>query len=647
MARIKASEKVRSPDFSFDEIKHAVSELKTGRCMDPTGLIREVFKTASDGFLLSVLEMVNFIKRSKVIPIEWGDIWIKTLKKKKGSHEKLKNYQGIFIVPILSIIFEKLLKNRMTPILKEHMSHFQNGGSKGKGVIDNLFLLRALIDHSKYMDKQLWITFYDIEKCFDSLLLEDCINSLWDNGIKDDTLSLIYYLNAKANIIVKTPFGDTNPLHLTNIVKQGTVLGPLLNNCSLDRVCKEGYSYHLGSVEIRPMEFVDDIADSNNDEVSAKFSNNIVEQIQYEKRLTLSSEKCELLKVNSRCKHGSITVNGENIKSVGVARYLGDQFNSKGDYVDLCKERVGRAKGSTFELIALCREVKFGTRQIESMLTLYQSVFLPRLIYNCESWSNMTDKDYQALQSAQLLYLWNVVEVPRGTPIAALYLELGILPIKFEIEKRQLLFLRCILNKDFDDPLQLVYNEQLKYEFEKNWANYMLELRHTYNLPLRDENVRKMSAEQWKAFVNNVIREEAFTQLRIHCANNRKTCHLHYESFSKEEYIEKLQPNLARVIFKARTRMFDIKVNFKKKYHLNVWCPFCNREDETFDHIFACNCGVFCPTTIQNTHLTSFPLKSHCQNLRKLENSSVDIPDIGRKYFEMLILSCHLMMMLE
>ena len=81
--------------------------------------------------------------------------------------------------------------------------------------------------------------------------------------------------------------------------------------------------------------------------------------------------------------------------------------------------------------------------------------------------------------------------------------------------------------------------------------------------------------EQWKAFVSNVTREKAFTRLRIHCANNRKTCHLHYESFSRAEYIEKLQPNLARVILKAGTRMFDIKVNFKKKYHLNIWCPFC------------------------------------------------------------------------
>ena len=159
----------------------------------------------------------------------------------------------------------------------------------------------------------------------------------------------------------------------------------MLNNCSLDRVCKEGYSYHLGFVEIRPMEFVDDIADPNSHEVSAKLSKRIVEQIPYEKRLTLSSEKCELLKVNTRCRHGSITVSGKNIKSFGVARFLGDQFDSKGNYVGLCKERVGRAKGSTFELIALRCEAKFGIRQIENMLILYQSLFLLRLIYNCES----------------------------------------------------------------------------------------------------------------------------------------------------------------------------------------------------------------------------------------------------------------------
>ena len=52
MARIKDSEKLMSPDFSLDEIKHVASELKTGRCMDPTGLVREVSKLLMMDFFL-------------------------------------------------------------------------------------------------------------------------------------------------------------------------------------------------------------------------------------------------------------------------------------------------------------------------------------------------------------------------------------------------------------------------------------------------------------------------------------------------------------------------------------------------------------------------------------------------------------------
>ena len=62
--------------------------------------------------------------------------------------------------------------------------------------------------------------------------------------------------------------------------------------------------------------------------------------------------------MNSKYKQVNITVNGENIKPVEVARYLGDKFSSKENYIDLCRDRVDRGKGSTFELIALCREVK-------------------------------------------------------------------------------------------------------------------------------------------------------------------------------------------------------------------------------------------------------------------------------------------------
>ena len=87
---------------------------------------------------------------------------------------------------------------------------------------------------------------------------------------------------------------------------------------------------------------------------------------------------------------------------VEFARYLGDYFNTSGDNTTLYKECCLRAKGSTVELIALCKEIKFGKRQIENMLVLYKAVFLPQLIYDCEAWSNLCKDDYMMLQNSQL-----------------------------------------------------------------------------------------------------------------------------------------------------------------------------------------------------------------------------------------------------
>ena len=102
------------------------------------------------------------------------------------------------------------------------------------------------------------------------------------------------------------------------------------------------------------------------------------------------------------------------------------------------------------------------------------------------------------------------MEVPCSTPIAALFLELSVLPIKFEIEQRQLFFLKRILDKNLDDPVHAVYREQLNSNFKENWANYISQLRRTYNLPLNDENIKRMTLGQWKSVVKSDVRQDAF-----------------------------------------------------------------------------------------------------------------------------------------
>ena len=291
-------------------------------------------------------------------------------------------------------------------------------------------------------------------------------------------------------------------------------------------------------------------------------NNKIIEHIQHEKRLMFSEEKCELLKVNSKVGNATIQVNGNSVKTVRVVRYLGDHFNCKGNNKDLCKERVKKATGTIIELMALCRQTCFGIKQIECMLIMYRSMFLPRLIYNCEAWSNMTKNDYETLKSQQLNYLRSIMELPKGAPIAALYLELGILPIKYKIEMRQILYLKKILGKKPDDPVLLAYKEMLKFDSEDNWANNLLGLRKLYNLPLNDENVNKMKTEDWKLLVKNTLKRDAFLQLEAQCLANRKTCHLSYDRLKAQDYLFSLEPKCARIIFRKRCRMIDLKSQF-------------------------------------------------------------------------------------
>ena len=83
----------------------------------------------------------------------------------------------------------------------------------------------------------------------------------------------------------------------------------------------------------------------------------------------------------------------------------------------------------------------------------------------------------KTLKSLQLSYLRGILEVSKGVPTATLYLELGVLPISFEIELKQPLYLKCILDREYDEPVSMVPHEVLKYKEEMNWTNDVICLR--------------------------------------------------------------------------------------------------------------------------------------------------------------------------
>ena len=78
------------------------------------------------------------------------------------------------------------------------------------------------------------------------------------------------------------------------------------------------------------------------------------------------------------------------------------------------------------------------------------------------------------VHKAQLHYLRRVLDIPKSTPTAVLFLDLGILPVQYEIEKKRLLYLKCVLKKNGDDLVQQTYCQMLEYQGENNWANQLV-----------------------------------------------------------------------------------------------------------------------------------------------------------------------------
>ena len=104
--------------------------------------------------------------------------------------------------------------------------------------------------------------------------------------------------------------------------------------------------------------------------------------------------------------------------------------------------------------------------------------------------------EINCLSKVQIKFLKRVLWVPVTTPNAFVYLELGVLPIIYEIHKRQIRYLHKILNLERNDPILKTY-KVLKV-LPSNWVSNMEELRAKYNVCLDDEVVKRYNIEEFK-----------------------------------------------------------------------------------------------------------------------------------------------------
>jgi hypothetical protein len=113
-----------TPDWEMSDLEEALNSLKSGKCRDPEGIIREVFKEESVGnaLKLSLLILFNKIKRSRIFPAFVQNINICAIYKGKGDDNDLEADRGIFLMTIFRTMLIKMVYKDKYPIIEKAMS---------------------------------------------------------------------------------------------------------------------------------------------------------------------------------------------------------------------------------------------------------------------------------------------------------------------------------------------------------------------------------------------------------------------------------------------------------------------------------------------------------------------------------------------
>ena len=181
--------------------------------------------------------MFNDLKKNKMIAsfMRYANI---TTVPKRGSLTELENERGIFRVDIIRYILMRIIYNEKYPVIDMNMSDSQMGGRKNKGCRYNIFIINGIIHDVLSSSKKnpILLQIYDYAQMFDSNDLKQAISDIYEAGLQEDNLSLLYQANKEIFMAVNTPTGLSERQTLENIVLQGDTFGSILASVQVDSI---------------------------------------------------------------------------------------------------------------------------------------------------------------------------------------------------------------------------------------------------------------------------------------------------------------------------------------------------------------------------------------------------------------------------
>ena len=580
------------------EIATVIAKKKNGK--STTDLKNEMLKRPGDSMLQIISPMIRTIWKEENIPEPWRKGLITSLWKGRGDKEALQNHRGITVSSTMGNIMEELIDNRILQTVS--FTQAQGGGIRGSSTYDHVFIVRAIIAISLKQKKKTYLTFYDVTKAFDNVDNEDMLAIMWDKGLKGKAWRLLKNLSSGLKASVKTRYGNTREVDMEIGGRQGSKLTGRMFSKLMDLLAEEVIASEKGlkltmELLIGILLWMDDVVSCVEGETDQLEMLEKLDSFAKDHKLQWGSNKCKVMPIGNHSDRTEWNLGDLTIRNCTDYKYLGDIITSNGKNKSNVDDRKCKITASTLSITSIAASEVLNRIEAAVMLELHEKVNIPSLLNNAETWDLLKceEKDLQQieLQSIKLLF-----DLPIKTLTPAIIHSFGIPYTKTRIDKKQLLYLHRMLNRDPTHwTVQLLMT--LK-DLDIGWHKSIKKTLEIYGLPNVFEEIKNIPFATWKQQVTTALETDHRNRLRDEChkklndKNIPKTKTLsiipelddsNYQRKPKDEILS-CTKNECKALIIARYGMLECGTNFKGTHAIQ--CLTCNTIDNEEHRLNNC-----------------------------------------------------------
>ena len=566
------------------------------------------FMMAGSKFKNAIFHFYSMCYKQEKMPESFYETELLKLYKGKGVRSELKSNRFIHLKGWMAKTYEKMLMTKMEAKMFAATPEFQVGGQKMGSTNEHLLAMIVAMRKLEKVQKTGAIIFMDIKACFDRVRLNDILFETVQAGVVGRPLKNI--ATYTDNLIIKM-VGDDNQerqRRISNSTGQGSGFAPVGTSLVMAktlemkikaRALEEGATIikSVGGITLHHNFFVDDLSKNCSEVKELEINANIITEALDELHLQAHPDKSGVLVYGKKREEfkESILRNGPEVQGFKLGfkekeTYLGMIFSNGGADDSITMTLQNRrvrclTKAAVIKrTLADERMAKFGW--LAGARLLHNSVVMSTLTYGAASFTGLSKKHWDEIESIQRHCLLHILGISTKTTYLSLLFIMGILPAKDLVKKLQIGFINNLLHIKQKGQC---YDTVLAELANSDEGGILREVK-SYCIEYGIDDVTQY-------YVNpSVIRERietrVFNRLWIKCIESKKPPLAARREDGRGRHYAELPINSAKLMLCYEVGDLNFRKNRKNeamKRYGSIEClvPFCG-EDDCFEHVRRC-----------------------------------------------------------